>query len=87
MGNTITHFIWPYQAHFRIWQQGAAARVFQSLDSRFRPKLFLVGILNEKRDDCFFACVEPEDDFWIISEEFNDAANLIGRNQSPAMPP
>jgi hypothetical protein len=72
MAYTITHFMWPYQGHFRIVQQCAAESVFQTLEPRFRPKLFLVGLRCEEQENCFPACVEPEDDFWIASEEFND---------------
>jgi len=71
MGMTITHFMWGYQPHFRIGQEVAAKRLFQILDSRFNPEIFLVGILTEERDDRFPACVEPEEDFWIKSEDFN----------------
>lgn len=72
MGRTITHFMWGYQPHFRIEQQSNAKTLFHALDGSFRPEVFLVGILLEPKADRFKACVEPEDDFWIESEEFND---------------
>jgi hypothetical protein len=74
MGMSITHFMWGYQPHFRIEQQCNAERLFQALDRRFKPEVFLVGILAVPKGDRFQACVEPEDDFWIASEEFNDVS-------------
>src|SRR5713226_8223558 len=74
MGMSITHFMWGYQPHFRIEQQCNAERLFQVLDMRFKPEVFLVGILAEPTVDRFQACVEPEVDFWIAAEEFNDVS-------------
>jgi hypothetical protein len=74
MGHTITHFMWGYQSHFRISQKVHAKYLFQSLDRRFEPGVFLVGILVEDRQDRHRACVDPEDDFWIQSDAFNNTA-------------
>ena len=71
MGMTITHFMWGYQPHFRIGQEIVAKRTFQILDENFDPEIFLVGILTEEKDDRFLSCVEPEEDFWIKSEDLN----------------
>lgn len=76
MGMSIKHFMWGYQPHFRIEQRCNAERLFQALDRNFKPEIFLVGILAESQEDRFQACVEPEDDFWIISEKFNDVSLL-----------
>ncbi len=69
-GREIKYFMWGYQSHFRISQELFAERIFQALDRRFEPELFLVGILPEKVRNGFPACVEPEQDFWIHSEKF-----------------
>jgi len=71
MGMTISHFMWGYQPHYRVKCELAAKRVFESLDGRFDPEIFLVGILTEERKDRYPACVEPEEDFWVQSEDFN----------------
>jgi hypothetical protein len=72
MKRNIDHFMWGYQPHFRINRAFVAERLFQSLDKRFRPTIFLVGILeNPELPGRFPACVEPEDDFWIQSDEFD----------------
>ena len=68
---TITYFIWGYQPHFRIGQKSAADRIFQSLDDRFKADVFIVGILAEERGERHPACVEPEEDFWVHSTEFD----------------
>ncbi len=72
MGRTIEHFIWGYQLLFRVSQECRAKTLFQSLDERFNPEVFVVGVLAEERQDRYSACVEPEEDFWIESEVFKD---------------
>ena len=76
MGMTITHFMWSYQPHFRIGQEVAAKRIFQILDGNFDPEVFIVGILTEEKDDRYISCVEPEEDFWIKSEDFNKVKEI-----------
>jgi hypothetical protein len=72
MKHIIDHFMWGYQPHFRINCKFVAERLFLTLDKRFRPTIFLVGILeNPEMPNRFPACVEPEDDFWIQSDEFD----------------
>lgn len=67
--------MWGYQPGFRIGQESVAKRVFALLDERFQPEIFLVGILAEGKDR-FPACVEPENNFWIQSEEFNSTLDI-----------
>ncbi len=71
MTHAIHYFMWGYQPHFRINRECAAKRLFQALERRFEPEVFLVGILDDATAQRFPACVEPEEDFWIQSEEFN----------------
>ncbi len=63
--------MWGYQPHFRSGQELQAKRLFQTLDARFDPQVFLVGILAEDRADRCPACVEPENNFWVESEAFD----------------
>ncbi len=60
-----------YQSHFRSRQELNSTRLFQSLDPRFNPDVFLVGVLDEKSEDRFSTCVEPENNFWAVSEDFS----------------
>jgi hypothetical protein len=76
MGRTIDHFMWGYQDHFRIHMQVNAEFALKRLDPDLRPEVFLVGILQEKRNDRFPACVEPEDEHWIESEAFDATEEL-----------
>lgn len=76
MSMNITHFMWGYQPHFRVRQQLAAERVFRMLDPAFDPEVFLVGILADPTKETFPACVEPENDFWISSEDFNGVPGI-----------
>lgn len=71
MGKAIKHLMWGYQRHFRIARETRARSLFQLLDERFDPEVFLVGILAEDRNDRYPACVEPEDDLWIPSDAFD----------------
>ncbi len=80
MDTAIEHFMWGFQPHFRIGQEVHAKAIFRLLDERFDPEVFLVGVLAENRADCHIACVEPENDFWILSEAFDgviEAAKLL----------
>jgi hypothetical protein len=60
MSRAINHFMWGYQPHFRATQEGKAQSILQSLDTRFDPEVFLVGILTDGRQNRHPACVEPE---------------------------
>lgn len=77
MGMTINHFMWGYQSHFRVVQQCLAERLFELLDSRFSPEVFLVGILVDDRDERYPACVEPEKGYWIESKAFDKTQNIL----------
>ena len=68
--------MWGYQLHFRIAQQTVAKRVFEPLDDRFSPEVFLVGILIDPNESRFPACVEPVSDFCAKSESFDAALAL-----------
>lgn len=57
----LEYFMWGYQPHFRIGVKVAAERIFQQLDPKLIPKVFLVGILVEERADRHPVCLEPED--------------------------
>ncbi len=76
MRRKINHFIWGYQPHFRVCKESDAKIVFGLIDKRFEPEVFLVGVLIEDRNDRYQACVEPEENFWIQSEEFNTVLEL-----------
>jgi hypothetical protein len=79
MTKGITHFMWGYQQSFRILKEVEAERVLQRLDKRFKPAVFLVGILASDARGNFIASVEPEDDFWIQSEDFDDVPAISER--------
>ena len=68
----IKHFMWGFQRHFRVNEKLHAQAVFRLLDPRFDPEVFLVGVLDEKATGRHPACVEPEDEFWMPSESFNE---------------
>lgn len=70
---SIKHFMWGYQPNFRLKTRIRAESIFQSLDPRFNPEVFLVGVLVQEQEGCYPACVEPENNFWIESEAFNGA--------------
>jgi len=78
--NTIEHFIWGFQQHFCGNAEYCAGQLFRSLDQRFSPKVFLVGILEDEQKGQHKACIEPEDDFWAKSERFEGLENTIEEN-------
>ena len=79
MGNATTHFMCGYQQHFRVSKECEADRVFQLIDKRLKPEVFIVGILSDRTLEKFPACVDPEDDFWIQSEDFDGVPTISGR--------
>ena len=80
MGNTITYFIWGYQQHFRIAMQHRAEELFGKLDQRLKPSVFLTGVLDDTSIATRFpTCVEPEDDFWIHSNDLRDVRDISRR--------
>ncbi len=68
--------MWGYQPHFRVGQKTAAEHFFQKIDKRLKPAVFVVGILAPDEDGHFPASVEPEDEYWIQSEDFNDVPTI-----------
>ena len=80
MGNTITYFMWAYQRPFRIGMQHRAEELFGKLDQRLNPSVFLVGVLDETSIAAGFpTCVEPEEDFWIHSNDLRDIRDISQR--------
>ncbi len=61
MSNVIEYFMWGYQQHIHISLQVSAESLFNEIDKKLRPKIFLLGILTDKRDDRHPICIEPED--------------------------
>jgi hypothetical protein len=57
----VKYFMWPYQPHVQGCASGAAERVLQTLDKRFEPRLFLVGLLEEEKPGRLPICVVPDD--------------------------
>lgn len=76
MKDSITHYIWGYQQHFRVSAQREAKSLFQTFDTDYDPDVFLVGILADQSQQHYHACVEPEYDHWTLSSDFNDSLLL-----------
>lgn len=53
--------MWGYQQYIRLSLQVSAESLFNEIDKKLRPKIFLLGILTDKRDDRHPICIEPED--------------------------
>ncbi len=60
MENTIELFMWGYQRHMQISLQVSAETLFNQIDLKLRPTLFLLGILMDERTDRHPICLEPE---------------------------
>jgi len=72
MRDSIAHFIWGYQAHFRHTIESEALRVLDSLKPGLNAKAFLVGVRIGEKGDGYPACVEPEIHHWAQSSDFYD---------------
>lgn len=68
--------MWGYQDMYCIHVQVSAEYALKRLDVDLRPEVFLVGILQEERENRYPACVEPESEHWIESEAFNGVAEI-----------
>ncbi len=74
-GNEIKLFMWGYQSHFRVSIKVSAKSLFERIDKRLSPRIFLLGILVDDRKDRHPICLEPEDCGFDI-ESFSEIHNL-----------
>jgi hypothetical protein len=68
--------MWGYQDMFRTHVRVRAEYALERLDEGLSPDVFLVGLLQEARENHYPACVEPESEHWIESEAFNGVAEI-----------
>ena len=61
-------FMWGYQQHFRISIEVTARALFERIDKRLSPRIFLLGVLVDKRDDRHPICLEPEECGFDVSD-------------------
>ena len=54
-------FMWNYQQQFQLSLQVSAEGLFNLVDKRLQPSVFLVGVLMENRKDKPPVCLEPDD--------------------------
>lgn len=74
-GNVIDLFMWGYQQHFRISIEETAKSLFELVDKRLSPKLFLLGIQVDEQENRHPICLEPEDCGFDV-KCFSDISNL-----------
>ncbi len=81
----VHHEMWPSQRSFRSRYGKAAQRLFQKLDPRFQPQLFLAGIRLGSAARLPVVCIEPGHDFWLDGMALAHAlsvAEQIGRERA-----
>lgn len=76
MSTTFENLMWGHQTHFRVEQERVAESIFQFLDERLVPEIFLVGVLVDDIANQSPACVEAESGFWASSTEFGTTLGL-----------
>jgi DisA bacterial checkpoint controller nucleotide-binding len=59
--NTVKYFMWGYQPYFRSSIGDKAKGVFNLLDHRLAPSVFLVGVIDNEKDGKYPVAVEPDD--------------------------
>jgi len=59
--------MWGYQRHFQIGALSYAQDLFNKIDNQLKPKVFLIGVLNEEKQNFHPICLEPEDCGYDIS--------------------
>ncbi|MFZ1528662.1 MAG: diadenylate cyclase [Ferruginibacter sp.] len=75
MSFTIDLFMWGYQRHIQISLKVSAESLFNEIDKRLKPKVFLLGILTDDRTDRHPICIEPEDCGYSVNA-FKDVKSL-----------
>lgn len=80
MTKTIRLFMWGYQQHYLISAKVAAEGIFDKLDPLLRPRVFLVGVLHDDRDDRYPICLEPED-CGYTTEAFANIHQIAAQNE------
>lgn len=53
--------MWGYQHYFQTSVECAAESIFTYLDKGLRPKVFLIGVLYEEKENSYPICLQPED--------------------------
>jgi hypothetical protein len=72
VSESIKHFIWPYQTHFRFGVEFEAKRVLSRLSDALQPRTFLVAVRTSDDVRLHPACVAPEHHHWLKSETLYD---------------
>jgi len=75
-GHTILHFMWGYQPHYRASVEEKAKSVLRKLDENLYPEVILAGVLADGETGNYPACVEPEQDWWVESEAFDEVVRI-----------
>jgi DNA integrity scanning protein DisA with diadenylate cyclase activity len=69
--NFLKYFMWQWQVHFKISCQVNAESLFNKLDTKLQPNVFLVGFLNKNLADKLPICVDPENLDFLIDNFHN----------------
>lgn len=56
----LEYFMWEWQHTFQIFAKGRAEDVFDTLDKKLKPNVFILGILVEERNNRHPVCIQPE---------------------------
>ncbi|MCX2432197.1 diadenylate cyclase [Pedobacter sp. GR22-10] len=65
---TIEYFMWGYQDFFTASAKRLALDIFNQVDPELKPKLFLIGLLEDNIPDRHSICIEPEQKDYPVSE-------------------
>lgn len=77
-GNVIKLFMWGYQQHMQISLKVSAESLFNEIDNKLNPNIFLLGLLVEERENRHPICLEPED-CGFTPQNFSDIENLASQ--------
>ncbi|MBX7135744.1 MAG: DNA integrity scanning protein DisA nucleotide-binding domain protein [Fimbriimonadaceae bacterium] len=61
MPESLKYFMWGYQPQFRSSANHLARRLFDHLDPKLAPKVFLVGLIESPESGWHEVCLDPED--------------------------
>ena len=78
-GTPLQYFMWAHQHSTQGSLQSYANELFQEISSKLKPKVFLLGILRDKKEEIkhiqYPVCIQPED-CGVNIELFNNVDNV-----------
>ena len=81
MFDSIRHFMWSYQRHFRSSVDLGVKSILEALEPGLEPDTFIIGVRTGNPEKFPPACVEPELHHWAQSSDFYNVLDDVAAIQ------